>query len=149
MKKLHYSIRINAPVEKVWDVMLSDATYRRWTEPFHPGSHYKGSWEKGSRILFLAPSPEGVGGMISEIVENRPYEFISIHHVGVIENGVENTHPDTVKDWGNALENYTFRRDKDATELTIDCDTTPEYADMMDQMWQKALPLLKKIAEEE
>jgi hypothetical protein len=147
MKKLHYSIRIDAPVEKVWDVMLSDATYRQWTEPFYPGSHFKGSWEKGSRILFLAPAPEGVGGMISEIAENRPYEFISIHHIGIIENGVENTNPETLKEWGDALENYTFRRDNGGTELIIDCDTTEEYADMMDNMWRQALQKLKEIAE--
>ena len=57
MKKLHCSIEINAPVKKVWDTMLEDATYRQWTGAFNPGSFYKGSWEKGSKILFLGPDP--------------------------------------------------------------------------------------------
>jgi uncharacterized protein YndB with AHSA1/START domain len=147
MKKLHLSIRINASVEKVWEVMLDDATYRRWAEPFYPGTYYKGSWKTGSRMLFLAPSPEGDSGMISEIVENRKFEFISIHHIGLIENGVENTSPEVVKDWGDAMENYTFRRHSGGTELIIDCDTSDEHYDMINEMWIKALENLKALSE--
>ncbi|MDQ5893468.1 MAG: hypothetical protein QG640_480, partial [Patescibacteria group bacterium] len=31
MQKIHFSIQINAPKEKVWDTMLGEATYREWT----------------------------------------------------------------------------------------------------------------------
>jgi hypothetical protein len=50
MEKKHYKIEINAPVEKVVDVMLglSDkGTYEQWTALFNPTSTYEGSWEKG------------------------------------------------------------------------------------------------------
>lgn len=55
MPKLHFSILINTPREKVWEVMFDDKTYREWTSVFMPGSHFVGSWEKGSSIKFLAP----------------------------------------------------------------------------------------------
>jgi hypothetical protein len=55
MDKMHFSIVINAPKEKVWNTMLNDDTYRVWTEAFTPGSHYVGDWNKGSKILFLGP----------------------------------------------------------------------------------------------
>ncbi|MEX2593834.1 MAG: hypothetical protein WD426_13755 [Anditalea sp.] len=38
-QKLHFSKRINAPKEKVWDTMLKDETYREWTSAFTEGSH--------------------------------------------------------------------------------------------------------------
>ena len=55
MDKLHFSIVIKAPKEKVWDTMLNEDSYRVWTEVFMPGSHYVGDWNKGSKILLLAP----------------------------------------------------------------------------------------------
>ena len=53
MQKLHFSIVINAPKEKVWHTMLDDTTYREWTAAFNPGSHYKGIGIKGQRYSFL------------------------------------------------------------------------------------------------
>src|SRR5687768_1697097 len=99
MQKLQYSIEINAPREKVWHSMLDDPTYREWTDVFSKGSYYKGSWEKGSKIMFLGPDPDSKteGGLVSEIAENRPYEFVSIKHVGIVANGVEDTSSDEAK----------------------------------------------------
>ena len=59
MEKLKFSIVINAPKEKVWNIMLEDSTYRIWTDTFTKGSHYVGDWNKGSKILFLAPAKDG------------------------------------------------------------------------------------------
>ena len=88
---IHKTIHINAPRAKVWDTMLDDATYRQWTASFCPGSYYKGSWQEGSKMLFLGPNPEtGVeGGLVSYIKENRLHEFISIEHVGLEKAAVE------------------------------------------------------------
>ena len=85
MDKLKFSIVINAPKEKVWDTMLEDKTYRIWTEEFTPGSHYIGSWDEGSKILFLGPANDGkLGGMVSRIKENKLHKFISIEHLGEV-----------------------------------------------------------------
>lgn len=53
MKKLHFSIQIKAPKEKVWQTMLDDPTYRQWTRVFMPGSYFEGAWEEGSKIRFV------------------------------------------------------------------------------------------------
>lgn len=148
MQKLHFSIQIKAPKEKVWDTMLSDKTYREWTEPFQKGSYFEGSWDKGSSIKFLAPDENGkLSGMISEISENRPYEFISIKHLGVVQNGVEDTTSDEAKSWSGALENYTLKETNGITQVLIDTDSDDKYKDMFNQMWPKALQKLKEIAE--
>jgi uncharacterized protein YndB with AHSA1/START domain len=149
MQKIHFSILINAAREKVWDTMLSEATYPQWTAAFTPGSYFKGSWEAGSKILFLGPNPDGVGegGMVSRIKENRPHEFVSIEHLGVISNGVEDTTSEEAKKWAASYENYTLVDKDGGTEVSVDIDIADEYKTMFDEMWPKALQLLKELAE--
>ena len=148
MKKLNFSIVINAPKEKVWDTMLEDKTYRQWTEPFAPGSHYVGDWNEGGKIHFLAPGEDGkLGGMVSRIKENRQYEYISIEHLGFVQDGKEDTESDGAMSMSGALENYTIKENDGKTEVLVDMNSNEEYADMFNGMWPKALQKLKELAE--
>ncbi len=144
MKNLNFTIDIEAPKEKVWDTMLGESTYRQWTEVFASGSHYEGSWNEGSKILFLAPDDSGnMGGMVSRIKENRKHEYLSIEHLGVVQDGEE----DTSGDWSGALENYTFREKDGKTEVLVEMDSEEEYEEMFRDMWPKALQRLKGLSE--
>lgn len=147
MQTLHSEISINAPREKVWDIMLGDETYRKWTEPFSSGSYYKGSWEQGSKILFVGPGESGESGMVSRIKENRHPEFISIEHVGIVMNGIEDTTSDEAKKWTPAFENYTFTEEGGGTKLSVDLDVAEENMKMFAGMWPKALQVLKELCE--
>lgn len=149
MEKLRTAIFINAPRERVWDVMLADETYRQWTSAFHPGSYYKGDWSEGSKILFLGPGPDGSeGGMVSRIKENRLHEHISIEHLGIVQNGVEDTESAEAKQWGGtALENYTFADKDGGTELRVEMDIDEKEKENFEAKWQDALTRLKEIAE--
>ncbi len=158
MEKLHQEIVINAPVEKVWDTMLGDKTYREWTSAFNPaGSWYEGNWDKGSRIRFLGPNPEKpeeIGGMLSTIAENQLHKFVSIEHLGEIHNGVEDTTSERVQAWVGSHENYTFVEENGSTRVIVDLEMkgsdTPEMKEMMkafEGMWPKALQKLKELAE--
>jgi len=153
MEKLHYSIVINAPKEKVWKTMLNKDSYEKWTDVFMPGSSYVGDWTEGSKILFIAPDGTGkVSGMVSRIKENRQYEHISIESVGVVFNGEEDTSSQEAKKWAGSLENYTFNDVDGKTELqvdlTSDMDVNPEMLEMSEKSWPKALSKIKKLAEE-
>ena len=149
MRKLNISIVIDAPKEKVWHAMLDDEPYREWTSTFNPGSYYKGDWSRGSKMLFLGPDPETgqEGGMVSRIAENRPYEYISIEHIGIIQNGIEDTASEAARKMAPAFENYTFKEKNGATEVLVDLDAEDEYAEMFSKMWPEGLQRLKKIAE--
>ena len=146
---MHFEITINAPVKKVWDMMLAQETYRQWTAAFEPTSYYEGSWEKGSKMKFLGA---GGSGMISQIVENIPYKFISTEHLGEIKDGVEDTTSEAVKKWLPAFENYTFTDNGDSTLLQIDMEMgsseeSKQMKEMFEGMWPKALLILKEICE--
>jgi hypothetical protein len=150
MQKLHCSIVINAPRERVWHAMLDDASYREWTRAFSEGGYYKGSWEKGSKIIFVGPDPKTgkEGGMVSRIADNREYEFISIEHLGIIRDGVEDTTSEEAKKWAPAFENYTFKEKDGATELSVDMDIDENEVEMFNKLWPAALQRLKEIVEQ-
>lgn len=151
MNKLHFSITIDAPKAKVWSTMLDDAPYRVWTEAFSAGSHYVGDWSKGSKILFLGPDPNTgkMGGMVSRIAENRLHEYISIEHLGMVQDGNEDyfTAGEEMKGWVGAHENYTFKEENGKTEVLVDIDVTEDIKEVFEDMWPKALQKLKELAE--
>lgn len=144
MTNLHYSTQINAPREKVWEVMLDDSTYREWASVFMPGSYYQGDWSEGSKMLFLGPSEDGKkdGGMAAVVKENRPQEFISLEYHAEVHDGIE------VPMAGNGFENYTLQDKDGGTEVSVHLLNLPdEYADMFNDTWPAALTKLKEIAE--
>ncbi len=145
--KMTFEILIKASPEKVFQTMLDDKTYRDWTSEFSPGSHYKGSWEKGSKILFLGPGKDGEMGMVSRIEENIPGKFVSIQHLGLVENGVEVTSGPSVTGWAGAFENYTFQEKDGMTLLKVDLDSNEEFKGYFETTWPKALDRLKSLCE--
>jgi uncharacterized protein YndB with AHSA1/START domain len=144
MKTLRYSITIQAPREAVWAAMLGPETYRVWTTPFCEGSYYEGSWNTGDRIRFLGPSGEG---MTSVIAESRPPEVVSIRHLGMVKDGVEDTTSPAATAWVPSYETYTFVESGGATEVTAELDTPPDFEAFMDDAWPKALAKLKELCE--
>lgn len=150
MKKLQFSVEIQAPKEKVWETMLDDVTYRQWTDTFSPGSYYKGDWSKESKMRFLGPNPQTgeEGGMVSQVIESKPYEFISLKHVGFVQNGKEDTTSEMAQQWAaSSFENYTFHEKNGVTELIVDLNVIDELAEEFEKMWPDALQKLKKLSE--
>ena len=151
MKTLQYTISIKAPASKVFDIMLglsNKSSYEQWTFFFNPTSSYEGTWEKGSKILFVGVDEQGQkGGMVSRIAENIPNRFISIQHYGLLSAGKEITEGPEVEKWANGFENYTFEENGDITTLTVDLDTTEEFVDYMNEHYPEALNKLKEFCE--
>lgn len=149
MQTIEFSILINVDKCKVWNTMLEDKTYRQWTTAFHPGSYYEGTWTKGSEIRFLGPNDEGkLGGMFSKVKEVDLYHFLSIEHLGVITNGVVDTTSEEVKKWAPSLENYTLTETgNNHTELKVDMQIDDSYKSIFEDMWPKALEILKTLCE--
>lgn len=143
-KRLQFTEKISAPASVVWQHVTSPESYRVWTSAFAEGSHFKGSWEQGSKIHFLSPSGDG---MVAEIAESRTNEFISIRHLGFIAKGVEDTTSEAVRAWAPAHENYTFQPMPGGTMMVVDQDVSAEWEDYMREAWPKALVLLKKLCE--
>lgn len=151
MKKLQFTVNINAPVSRVYDFILgisSKSTYEQWTSLFNPTSTYEGSWDKGNKMLFIGVDENGEkGGMVSRIAENIPNRFVSIQHYGLVTAGNEMTEGPEVEKWANGFENYTFEENNGVTTLTIDMDAAEDFLDYMNETYPKALNKLKELCE--
>ncbi|MBS4029478.1 MAG: SRPBCC domain-containing protein [Ignavibacteriales bacterium] len=151
MKKLQFNISINAPANKVYDIMLgirNKSTYEQWTALFNPTSTYDGSWNKGSKMLFIGTDEKGEkGGMVSEIFDIIPNRFVSIRHYGLLQSNVEITEGPEVEKWAGGLENYILEENNGITKVTVDLDATEDFVDYMNQTYPKALDKLKEICE--
>jgi len=146
---LHFEISINASAEKVYNTLIDKKHYTEWTSAFNPTSYYKGSWEKGSKILFLGTDPNGnMGGMASRIKENIPNKFVSIEHLGIIKDGEELTTGEEVENWAGALENYSFTQNNGKTLFSVDADSNQEFKAYFIEAWPIALNKLKEICEQ-
>lgn len=143
-KTLTFSVSIHAPRTRVWDTMLSADGYRAWTAVFMDGSYFEGSWAQGEKIQFLAPNGEG---MTAVIAENRPYEFVSIRHLGEVREGQEDTTSEKVLAWAPAYETYTFAETAGRTAVTVTVDTLLEHESYMSETFPKALASLKALCE--
>ncbi len=151
MKKLQFAIDINAPAQKVYENMLGlkdRSTYKHWTAAFNPTSDYEGSWEKGSKILFVGVDGNGKkGGMISNVEENDPAKFVSIRHYGFLDGDKEITTGEQVEKWAGGHENYRYEENDGITKVTVELDSVDDHLDYFNDKYPKALEKLKEISE--
>ncbi|MCB9034771.1 MAG: SRPBCC domain-containing protein [Chitinophagales bacterium] len=151
MQKIQYKKAINASAQKVYETMLGlkdKTTYEYWTATFNPTSTYEGSWNKGSKILFVGMDENGKkGGMVSEIVAHEPANFVSIRHYGFLDGDTEITTGEQVEKWASGHENYSFEEEHNITTVTVEMDVIDEYLDYFNNTYPKALDKLKEIAE--
>lgn len=148
MERLQYKIDINAPADKVAKIMLGKDTFKLWTMEFEPTSDFEGSWGKGDKIYFTGTDSDGKkSGMVSEIAEHIPNQFVSIRHYGILDKGEEITTGEHVEQWAGGFENYTFEEKDGSTTIIVDLDTTTESIAYFDLTYPKALNKLKTLCE--
>ncbi len=139
MKKINFSVDINAPREKVWNVLWDDASYRSWTSVFSEGSHAETDWKEGSKVLFLNETGDG---MVSKIAKKNEPEFMSFEHLGEVKNGVEEQ-----KEWAGAHEDYMLKETNGITHLQVEMDSTAEFEEYFSKTFPKALEKVKELSE--
>ncbi len=145
-KKIKYEIHINAPKQKVWEMMIQHDSYKEWTNASWPGSYYEGEWKNGEKIKFISKDESGTLALIEVL---NPYDYISAKHVAVLlKGGKEDYDSDSAKGWIGTLESYTFNEKDGATDLTVDIVTNPDWQKMFDDGFPNALNKLKEICEQ-
>lgn len=144
MERKQFRILINAPKQKIWEILWGDNTYPEWTSVFAPGSKAETDWKKGSKVIF----GDGKGqGMVATIADSIPNEFMSFKHLGTVKDGIEDYESPETKQWAGALENYTLQTKDGMTELVVDMDITEDYADYFMKTWPQAMDKIKQLAE--
>lgn len=62
--------------------------------------------------------PDG-NGMFADIVENIPYEYISIKHMGLMKDGQEDHDSEDAQEREPAFENYAFTEKDGVTTVKV------------------------------
>jgi predicted 3-demethylubiquinone-9 3-methyltransferase (glyoxalase superfamily) len=144
MKKLNFSIHINASAAQVWQILWNSDTYRQWTAVFQEGSYAESDWQEGSKILFL----DGKGsGMISRIERKIPNEFMSFVHLGMVKDGTEDFKSAEEQGWAGSMENYTLTEKDNGTFLEVSTDTVDSFEAYMNEKFPLAINQVKILAE--
>lgn len=147
MEKHQFTTTINAPKARVWEVLWGKDTYPAWTSAFAEGSNVEtDGWKKGSKVLFT----DGKGsGMVAIIEDNRPSDFMSFRHIGMLQDGKEDTESEKVKEWAGAHEDYSLSEDNGKTKLTVSIDLSKEWLEYFQKTWPVALEKVRTMAESE
>ncbi|WP_292008395.1 SRPBCC domain-containing protein [Chryseobacterium sp.] len=145
METLSYETEINAPLQKVWDILWGEETYNQWTRFFSPDSTMKSDWKVGGKTYFLNANGEGMVSTIESL--NEPHEVI-FQHLGMVKDGVEDTQSKDIVDWQGAQEKY-FLIDLDGkTKLHAEVQVEREWKEDINTGFIKGLEVVKNLAEQ-
>ncbi len=109
MKRIELERCFEATPELIWELIVDPDHYRYWIRAFSEGSKFVGDWSQGSRIRFVMEDESGLeSGMLSEVVASEWPRHISVRHIGLVMNGIEDYDNPETKLWTPAYENYTL-----------------------------------------
>lgn len=146
MATFNYEIIINAPMQKVWNLLWDEKTYGEWTQFFSAGSQFKSDWKVGGETFFTDAEGNGMFSTIRSLKE--PIEVI-FSHLGMVRNGEVDTATVNQLEWSGAEEKYFLRETApDTTELRAEVHATGEMEDMMNRGFSEGFKVLKKLAEQ-
>ncbi|WP_203293448.1 SRPBCC family protein [Luteirhabdus pelagi] len=144
MKNQTFQIEIEAKRESVWAVLWNDKTYREWTSAFTEGSHAKSDWQEGSKIHFLDPKGSG---MVAIIEKKEIPAKMFFKHIGIVEDGVEDTTSEKVKEWAPSEEKYYLSEEDGTTLLQVQMEMDDKHVETFKDLWSKALQKVKELSE--
>src|SRR5690606_28945441 len=107
---------------------------------FMPSSHYTGELIPGGKIQFLDADRNGMESMIASLTENREITF---HHLHELQAGKEG------QSLGDMSEQYLLDERDGVTTLSLKLDVPEQYFNETDAATQKALQIIKELAERE
>jgi len=143
MKTIQKTKHINAPKEKVWNVLLEDAYNRIWMAEFMEGSHAETDWIEGHKVRFLDNDSNGIVGTIKT---KQPYDKVEMVYHGEVKNGQDDLDSEMGKAMNGSRENYYLSEENGVTTLQIEVDMGEDWIDMMSAAWDKALEKIEELS---
>lgn len=138
------SIDIQAPREKVWEVLFNDKYTRIWYAEFSEGTYAQTDWQPGSKAVFRDKSGFG---MVGRIITNKLYEKLSIEFEGVFTDGKEDYESADAHQVKGARETYILTEKEGGTQVSIESDMAQEHFESMSASWERALLKVKELSE--
>ncbi|MEN6339839.1 MAG: hypothetical protein ABFD03_06900 [Clostridiaceae bacterium] len=142
MKKLQFSIEINALKERVWTTLWEDTTFRDWASILDEGTYMQGVMKEGNEIQFIS-SVNGYG--VTDLVEKlNPNAFVLFRHGADTK---ESGQLEREKEWTGGTESYSLSETNGVTTLVVKTDVPQEQEETFQIRFPKALERIKTLAE--
>lgn len=142
MKEMQFSIKINAPKEKVWETLWQDETFREWSGLIDPGTYMKGELKQGGEVEFIsAENGYGVTSLVEKVV---PGEYLLLRHSADTQDSGERQRE---KEWTGGAESYTLAENDGTTTLTTVFDMPAKMEEHFNAHYPEALAKIKELAE--
>lgn len=146
METLDFKIKIEAPPEKVWNVLWEDETYRKWTAAFCEGTYVVTNWDEGGKIHFLNPNGEGMNSIIETKIPN---EYMAFKHISGLKDFKEMPIDAETAQWTGSMETYRLIQENGFTVLEAKVDTLEKYIDYFKTTFPSGLEVVKQLSEAE
>jgi hypothetical protein len=142
VKKIQFSMEINASKERVWATLWGDVSFRDWASMIDEGTYMKGVMNEGNEIQFISSiNGYGVTSMIEKL---NPNEFVLFRHgADTKENGQQ----EREKEWTGGTESYSLTEKNGVTTLIVKTDVPQEQEETFNIRLPRALERIKTLAE--
>jgi uncharacterized protein YndB with AHSA1/START domain len=139
MQTIEKTIEIDAPIEKVYEVLVNPQFTRAWGNAFSEGAHVESDWKPGSEVVWK--DKDGNVGAKGIVIENEPSRRIAVAFYDDV-----NAKPPTAP--GQYKEVYMVQPNQNQSQLKVEAGALPE-SDIKSHspLWDKALQVIKELAE--
>lgn len=132
------SVSISATADVIWDILLNPNN--QWGNAFGGGAFVKTDWKQGSEVIWTDTSGEiGARGIVKE---HQPGEYLQV-------DMYDDVNPAPGTETGTYAEKYQLVKG-DNGNYTLNIESGPlvyKYINEHTKMWDKALEIIKDIAE--
>lgn len=139
MKLLHYQIQIDAPAEKVWEVLFTQDSNKRWPSALNENTYFEGNWEQGSTMRFL---DQENNGMYNLVVKNSHGIELAMKHLGWILDGELSP-----QDWEDSTVSYILESNGNGTMLHAKVNSLDEFVDFFNSKYPQNFEKVKMLSE--
>ncbi|AIS57348.1 SRPBCC family protein [Vibrio coralliilyticus] len=147
MLTLNYQIEVATTPETIWKVLTEVELYSQWARVFSPQSQFEGEWLEGSNVSFFDPELGGTRAIVDRIEEHKVIEY---HHIAIFNpDHIQDIDSDSAKKWIGSKESYQIMPLENSVLLKVTIETHPDFVSMFNSGWEKALPLIKVICEQQ
>jgi len=129
-----------APVGIVWEVLLDPVFTQQWAAAFSEGTWVEAEWKKGGLVIWKdRDGNEGAKGIVRALERNHMIQVAYFDEVDI---------DDANTPTGKYKETFTLSSIESKTLLAIEAGPLSEKdADEHELLWEKALEIIKSMAE--
>ncbi|WP_256006592.1 MULTISPECIES: SRPBCC family protein [Pedobacter] len=136
---INKSVVINASDDKVWQVLTTTEHVSKWAQAFLEGISVESDWTEGSVVIWKAA--DGTVGTKGIVEVNYAPRVLKVNYFDDPESPAD-------APTGDYKEHFTLLEQEGQTTLSVEAGPlSADYLDNHSGSWDKALNLIKEIAE--